>query len=93
MKKSPNFFRCYLDSGLEQNLKILVKFQSPSQNTRFFFNSFIFMAILVTGKSTALGQKQPCPSGQWNEMTITKAPKIVQFAVGHEGLHRSGFCV
>ena len=51
------------------------------------------MAILVTGKSTALGQKQPCPSGQWNEMTITKAPKIVQFAVGHEGLHRSSFCV
>ena len=51
------------------------------------------MAILVTGKSTALGQKQPCPSGQWNEMTITKAPKIVQFAVGHDGLHRSVFCV
>ena len=43
--------------------------------------------IYYTGKSTALGQKQPCPNGQWNEMTITKSPKIVQLAVGHEGLH------
>lgn len=45
------------------------------------------MQLFTAGKSTALGQKQPCPNGQWNEMAISKAPKIIQFAVGHEGLH------
>ena len=49
-----------------------------------FFDKF---KLYFAGKSTALGQKQPCPNGQWNEMTISKSPKIVQLAVGHEGLH------
>ena len=47
----------------------------------------MFKILLISGKSTALGQKQPCPNGQWNEMSITKSPKISQFAVGHNGLH------
>jgi E3 ubiquitin-protein ligase MYCBP2 len=42
---------------------------------------------MFLGKSAALGHKQPCPAGQWNEMAITKSPKIVQFSVGHEGQH------
>ena len=43
--------------------------------------------IYYTGKSSALGHKQPCPNGQWNELAITKASKFVQCAVGHEGGH------
>ena len=53
-------------------------------NLTSFFDKF---KLYFAGKSTALGQKQPCPNGQWNEMTISKSPKIVQLAVGHEGLH------
>ena len=43
--------------------------------------------IYYTGKSSALGHKQPCPNGQWNELAITKASKFVQCAIGHEGGH------
>ena len=38
--------------------------------------------IYYTGKSSALGHKQPCPNGQWNELAITKASKFVQCAIG-----------
>ena len=45
------------------------------------------MFTIFSGKSSALGHKQPCPNGQWNELAITKASKFVQCAVGHEGGH------
>ncbi|XP_052792731.1 E3 ubiquitin-protein ligase MYCBP2-like isoform X2 [Mya arenaria] len=44
--------------------------------------------VLYTGKSTALGIKQGGPAaGKWAELPVTKSPKIVQVAVGHEGQH------
>lgn len=29
----------------------------------------------------------PIPSGRWPELTITKSPRIIHLAVGHEGQH------
>ncbi|KAK2182953.1 hypothetical protein NP493_330g03060 [Ridgeia piscesae] len=44
--------------------------------------------VLYTGKSTALGIKQGGPAaGKWAELPITKSPKVVQVAVGHDGQH------
>ena len=35
-----------------------------------------------------LGIKHGGPAvGKWAELPITKSPKIVQYAVGHEGMH------
>ena len=48
---------------------------------------FSCLFTIFSGKSSALGHKQPCPNGQWNELAITKASKFVQCAVGHEGGH------
>ncbi len=46
------------------------------------------MQIYYTGKYQSLGIKQGGPSaGKWVELPITKSPKIVQFAVGHDGSH------
>ncbi|WAQ99892.1 MYCB2-like protein [Mya arenaria] len=46
------------------------------------------VGVLYTGKSTALGIKQGGPAaGKWAELPVTKSPKIVQVAVGHEGQH------
>ena len=42
--------------------------------------------IYYTGKSSALGHKQPCPNGQWNELAITKASKFVQCAIGKRNM-------
>ncbi len=41
----------------------------------------------LTGKSASIGHKQPCPTGQWNEVNITRSPKISQCSIGHEGQH------
>ncbi|XP_069130438.1 LOW QUALITY PROTEIN: E3 ubiquitin-protein ligase MYCBP2-like [Argopecten irradians] len=44
--------------------------------------------VLYSGKSQALGIKQGAPAqGKWAELPITKSPKIVQVATGHEGQH------
>ncbi|KAJ9574765.1 hypothetical protein L9F63_008079, partial [Diploptera punctata] len=44
--------------------------------------------ILYCGKSSSLGIKQGgLRSGKWAELPVTKSPKVVHFAVGHEGLH------
>ena len=44
--------------------------------------------VLYTGKAIALGIKQGGPaSGKWAELPITKSPKIVQVATGHDGQH------
>jgi len=43
---------------------------------------------LYTGKSQSLGIKQGAPAqGKWAELPITKSPKIVQVATGHDGQH------
>ncbi|XP_064637403.1 E3 ubiquitin-protein ligase MYCBP2-like isoform X3 [Lineus longissimus] len=44
--------------------------------------------ILFTGKAQVLGIKHGGPAaGKWAELSITKSPKIVQFSIGHEGMH------
>ena len=43
--------------------------------------------LFYTGKSSAIGHKQPCPPGRWNEVTVSRSPKITQVAVGHDGGH------
>ena len=47
--------------------------------------------LYYTGKSVAIGHKQPCSPGRWNEVIISKsgsAPVVItQFSVGHDGLH------
>lgn len=44
--------------------------------------------MLFTGKSSAVGIKQGGPGpGKWAELPITKSPKIVHVATGHEGMH------
>ncbi len=44
--------------------------------------------VLYTGKSAALGIKQGGPApGKWAELPITKSPKIVHVAMGHDGQH------
>ena len=46
------------------------------------------LQILYTGKSQSLGIKQGgAAAGKWAELPITKSPKIVQYAAGHEGQH------
>lgn len=44
--------------------------------------------MLYCGKSSALGIKQAgVRTGKWTELIITKAPKVNQIAIGHDGLH------
>lgn len=46
------------------------------------------LKVLFSGKAQSLGIKQGGPTTcHWVELPITKSPKIVQFSVGHEGLH------
>ena len=47
--------------------------------------------LYYTGKSVAIGHKQHCSPGRWNEVNISKSGSstvtITQFSVGHDGLH------
>ncbi|XP_032812561.2 E3 ubiquitin-protein ligase MYCBP2 isoform X3 [Petromyzon marinus] len=44
--------------------------------------------VYYTGKYQSLGIKQGGPAvGKWVELPLTKSPKIMQFAVGHDGGH------
>uniref|UniRef100_T1JCF5 RCR-type E3 ubiquitin transferase n=1 Tax=Strigamia maritima TaxID=126957 RepID=T1JCF5_STRMM len=44
--------------------------------------------IMYSGKQQSLGIKQSASSSsRWNELAITKSPKIIQHSTGHEGLH------
>jgi E3 ubiquitin-protein ligase MYCBP2 len=43
--------------------------------------------LYYTGKSSSIGHKQPCPAGHWNEVSVSRSPKITQMAVGHDGGH------
>lgn len=44
--------------------------------------------MLYSGKPSALGLKQAGSGGsRWQELIVAKAPKIVQVAAGHDGLH------
>ncbi|CAM1315909.1 MYCBP2 (predicted), partial [Pycnogonum litorale] len=44
--------------------------------------------ILFSGKSQSLGIKQSCPGpDKWLELPMPKSSKIVQYSVGHDGLH------
>ena len=47
--------------------------------------------LYFTGKAVALGHKQPCSSGRWNEVIVSKSGSspvtITQYSVGHDGLH------
>lgn len=44
--------------------------------------------MLYQGKAASLGIKQSSqPQNKWAELTITKSPKIVHIALGHDGLH------
>ena len=44
-----------------------------------------------TGKALAIGHKQPCSPGRWNEVNVSKSGSspvtITQYSVGHDGLH------
>ena len=47
--------------------------------------------LYYTGKSASINHKQPCPVGRWNEVMVSKSgtasSNIIQFSVGHDGLH------
>ncbi|KAL1517024.1 hypothetical protein ABEB36_000844 [Hypothenemus hampei] len=44
--------------------------------------------VFYSGKSSALGIKQAgIRSGKWSELVLTKSPKIIHIAMGHDGLH------
>ena len=47
--------------------------------------------LYFTGKAVALGHKQPCSAGRWNEVIVSKSGSspvtITQYSVGHDGLH------
>ncbi|KFM80172.1 putative E3 ubiquitin-protein ligase MYCBP2, partial [Stegodyphus mimosarum] len=44
--------------------------------------------IMYSGKAQSMGIKQGGPAmGKWTELPITKSPKIIQYSVGHDGLH------
>ncbi|XP_055893471.1 E3 ubiquitin-protein ligase MYCBP2-like isoform X4 [Biomphalaria glabrata] len=44
--------------------------------------------VLFQGKAASLGIKQSNqPQGKWSELPITKSPKIIHIALGHDGLH------
>ena len=44
--------------------------------------------VLYSGKAASLGIKQGGPApGKWAELPITKSPKIVQVATGHDSAH------
>nr|AOV18880.1 myc binding protein 2 [Lymnaea stagnalis] len=44
--------------------------------------------VLYQGKAASLGIKQSNQAhGKWSELTITKSPKIIHIALGHDGLH------
>ncbi|XP_076446720.1 E3 ubiquitin-protein ligase MYCBP2-like isoform X7 [Babylonia areolata] len=44
--------------------------------------------VLFSGKAASLGIKQGGPAlGKWAELPITKSPKIVQVATGHDSAH------
>ncbi len=34
-----------------------------------------------------MGHKQNCPPDQWSELSISRAPRVSQTAVGHDGQH------
>ena len=49
---------------------------------------FLPAQVLYSGKATSLGIKQGGPApGKWAELPITKSPKIVQVATGHDSAH------
>jgi E3 ubiquitin-protein ligase MYCBP2 len=57
-------------------------------NLTFYCSSCYYIQILYCGKSSSLGIKQGgLRSGKWAELPVTKSPKVVHFAIGHEGLH------
>ena len=37
--------------------------------------------VYYTGKASSIGHKLVCQPGQWNEMTISKSPKISQVKI------------
>ena len=47
--------------------------------------------LYFTGKSVAIGHKQPVSPGRWSEVTVSKSGSapvtIAQYSVGHDGLH------
>nr|CAH7734761.1 unnamed protein product [Callosobruchus chinensis] len=44
--------------------------------------------VYYSGKSSAIGIKQAgMRTGKWSELVLTKAPKVNQIAMGHDGLH------
>eukprot|EP00095_Tigriopus_kingsejongensis_P005847 maker-scaffold697_size109876-snap-gene-0.24 protein:Tk05847 transcript:maker-scaffold697_size109876-snap-gene-0.24-mRNA-1 annotation:"e3 ubiquitin-protein ligase mycbp2 isoform x1" len=43
--------------------------------------------VYYTGKSSAMGHKQNGPPGQWQELTVSRASRITQIAMGHDGQH------
>jgi E3 ubiquitin-protein ligase MYCBP2 len=54
----------------------------------YYYYSCYYIQILYCGKSSSLGIKQGgLRSGKWAELPVTKSPKVVHFAIGHEGLH------
>lgn len=46
------------------------------------------MQILYCGKGASLGQKSGITKcSKWLELSLTKCPRFIQCAVGHEGIH------
>ena len=61
-----------------------VNWKFPVDLSRFCFPT----QVLYSGKAASLGIKQGGPApGKWAELPITKSPKIVQVATGHDSAH------
>lgn len=55
--------------------------------TTFVLKFKICLKVLFSGKPSSLGLKIGGSTGKWNELPIPKTPRIIQVAVGHEGIH------
>ena len=43
--------------------------------------------LYFSGKASCVGQKQTTSQGQWIEMALSRAPKMAQISIGHDGQH------
>ncbi|XP_048243746.1 E3 ubiquitin-protein ligase MYCBP2-like isoform X7 [Haliotis rufescens] len=78
----PEMERRSIHTGFDEDIA------SVSTGKEFTLIRTVGGKLLYSGKSAALGIKQGGPSqGKWAELPITKSPKIVHLAVGHDGQH------
>lgn len=71
-----------INAGLDEEIT------SVSMGKEFGLIRTMSGKVLYCGKAAALGIKQAgVRTGKWSELVLTKAPKVTQIAVGHDGLH------